>query len=53
MEWTIRLEVKTGQGEGESLDLAIMVLSGICSPPVLVGARREASTKRLTRPWGV
>ena len=33
MEWTIRLEVKTGGGEVESLDLAT-----ITRPPVMAAA---------------
>jgi hypothetical protein len=36
MEWTIRLEVKTGRGEGESLDLATITRPAV--PAVTMAA---------------
>ena len=39
MEWTIRLEVKTGRGEGESLDLATITRPAAMAAAAEVGLR--------------
>ena len=37
MEWTIRLEVKTGRGEGESIDLATITRPSVMATAEQVG----------------